>query len=273
MPNTPVDTDENDFVLKHRITGAAFLLFFGALVLPWLLGPPSDAKKIEVSERVEEKASEEYVAEDLENEVLKQLQADVVKDEQVYISKVTPTGFTKVSDAEREAKFIRAEQEKLAMLARERAEKAQLDKKAQQDETAQRAKTKLDKASKVATSEAKAAAAKEKLANEKAKIDADRLTAEKKSQEKLTSQVEVKITDGWIVQVGVFTDKAGADKIAKDLTAKGFKTSTTTVDTNQGASTGTRVWLGPFEGRDKATKAKASLSEQTGTSGFIRAYP
>jgi len=37
MPNTPVDTDDNDFVLKHRIAGAAFLLFFGALVLPLLV--------------------------------------------------------------------------------------------------------------------------------------------------------------------------------------------------------------------------------------------
>ena len=46
MSNTPTDIDDNDFVLKHRIAGAAFLLFFGALVLPWLLGPPSEAEAV-----------------------------------------------------------------------------------------------------------------------------------------------------------------------------------------------------------------------------------
>ena len=34
---------EAEFILKHRVAGAAFLLFFGALFLPWLLGPPSVA--------------------------------------------------------------------------------------------------------------------------------------------------------------------------------------------------------------------------------------
>ena len=65
MSNTSIDNDDNDFVLKHRIAGAAFLLFFGALVLPWLLGAPSDAKKIEPKDVVQqEQSTEEYVPED-----------------------------------------------------------------------------------------------------------------------------------------------------------------------------------------------------------------
>ena len=34
-----------DFVLKHRVVGAGFLLLFGALILPWMLGSPSQINK------------------------------------------------------------------------------------------------------------------------------------------------------------------------------------------------------------------------------------
>jgi len=41
-----------EFDLKHRITGAAVLLFLGVLVLPLLLGPPSKANKVDVNDEV-----------------------------------------------------------------------------------------------------------------------------------------------------------------------------------------------------------------------------
>ena len=110
MPTSSIDTDENDFVLKHRIAGAAFLLFFGALVLPWLLGAPSDAKKTQTPQPVEQTATQEYVPEDLESEVLAQLQEEVETPEKVYISKVTPKGFTQVSEEEVKQESTTAEQ-------------------------------------------------------------------------------------------------------------------------------------------------------------------
>ena len=81
------------------------------------------------------------------------------------------------------------------------------------------------------------------------------------------------IERGWAVQVGVFTDSNGAKRVVEDLRAKGFAPKTTIVDTNKGKATGTRVWLGPYESRVSAAKAKANLTEKTGESGFIRAYP
>ena len=82
-----------------------------------------------------------------------------------------------------------------------------------------------------------------------------------------------KVDVGWVVQVGVFTDKKGAAKVVEDLKLKGFIPSTTIVDTNLGKETGTRVWLGPFAQRVDAAKSITSLKEKTGSDAFIRAYP
>lgn len=269
MPTSPIDTDENDFVLKHRIAGAAFLLFFGALVLPWLLGAPSDAKKTQTPQPVEQTATQEYVPEDLESEVLAQLQEEVETPEKVYISKVTPKGFTQVSEEEVKQESTTAEQA---------------------DKTEQVAKDKLEQ-EKAAQEKAQSELAKQKqLAAEKAKAEADKKAQTAKAAEqakqtisedakkaaldaKLAAESAKQIKSGWIVQVGVFTDQAGADKMSKSLSDKGFETSTTIVDTNKGPKTGTRVWLGPFEDREQASNAKQSLSDKTGTSGFVRAYP
>ena len=90
MSNTPPNAgSENSFVLKHRIVGAAFLLFFGALFLPWILGPPSEALKAEPGEP--EAGNTEVSAAQIEDEILAALdQQEATPPEQVYISKITP---------------------------------------------------------------------------------------------------------------------------------------------------------------------------------------
>ena len=261
MSITTVDTDDDDFVLKHRIAGAAFLLFFGALVLPWLLGAPSDAKKNQPTDIAQQQQpTEEYVPQDLENEVLTQLKAESDADEKVYISKVTPTGFTQVNESSSgdkgssSAEGSKKTETEAQRLAKEKAEKekqiaaqAAADKKAKEQ-------AELKKQTALAKQQAEAAAKAEQAAKKKAE----------------SASI---IKSGWIVQVGVFTDKSGADKISKSLGDKGFKASSTIVDTNKGPGTGTRVWLGPYSDRAQATKAKTNLADKTGTSGFIRAYP
>jgi len=270
MSNIPIDNDDNDFVLKHRIAGAAFLLFFGALVLPWLLGAPTDAKKIEPTDVAQpQKQTEEYVPEDLENEVLTQLKDEVEADEKVYISKVTPTGFTQVGESSTSAADKKAEAEKLA---KEKAETEAANKKAQEKaEALAKANQNKDQEKKAELERQKQA----KLAKGKADVEAAKVAAAEqapKTTEKAAESTS-NIKSGWIVQVGVFTDKSGADKISKSLKDKGFESSSSTVDTNKGPNTGTRVWLGPYRDRAQATKAKTNLADKTGTSGFIRAYP
>jgi len=265
MSNTPTEIDDNDFVLKHRVAGAAFLLFFGALVLPWLLGPPSNAN--ETADDIDSGIiqTQEYVPQDLEEEILAQLKEEVVDDEIVYISKVTPAGFTKVSET------------KKSQEAKKEAEKKAAQEQAKLDEANEKAK-KL--AAEKADAQKKAVLAK---AQEEKKKTAATFTEEERTQiaaKELADALEAesqssseKLTSGWIVQVGVFTDRAGAEKTSKSLSDHGFTPSSTVVDTNRGVGTGTRVWLGPFDSRSDASKVKVRLADKTGSSGFVRSYP
>ena len=87
--NTSENVEVAEFDLKHRITGAAVLLFFGALVLPWLLGPPSVASK---ANRVD--GIEPSLVNGVEIDAIgvngSELQGGVDIEETVYISKITP---------------------------------------------------------------------------------------------------------------------------------------------------------------------------------------
>ena len=272
MSITTVDTDDDDFVLKHRIAGAAFLLFFGALVLPWLLGAPSDAKKNQPTDIAQQQQpTEEYVPQDLENEVLTQLKAESDADEKVYISKVTPTGFTQVNESSSGGDKGSSSAE-----GSEKAEGSNNAEGSNKIEAQRLAKEKAEKEKQIA-----AQAAADKKAKEQAELKKQTALAKQQAEAAAKAEQAAKkkaesasiIKSGWIVQVGVFTDKSGADKISKSLGDKGFKASSTIVDTNKGPGTGTRVWLGPYSDRAQATKAKTNLADKTGTSGFIRAYP
>ena len=93
MAKTSESSDKgiDSFNLKHRVTGAGVLIFFGALVLPWLLGPPSEAKKDIASES---EATITQAHSTFEDRVLQDLQgvdSDFEEpEESVYVSKITP---------------------------------------------------------------------------------------------------------------------------------------------------------------------------------------
>ncbi len=262
---------EPEFVLKHRIVGAAFLLFFGALVLPWVLGAPGqssdqslDANAATQSSRpVKTNAAgirQENVGElgsDTLRAALKDEQLDI--EEQVYISRITPL------DANREAS--KEEQNKPATqpVANVPAEPKNL------------LSTEVKKKSE--PKEVQVAAAKPAEPKSSPPVaNKPSAPSETKPPETPKRQVaavanESAIDVGWVVQVGVFTDKKGAGRVVDDLRDKGFTPSTTIVDTNRGKDTGTRIWLGPYAQRVEAAKAKAELTRKTGEAGFIRAYP
>ena len=307
MSNTPVETNENDFVLKHRIAGAAFLLFFGALVLPWLLGPPTEAKKTPVAQVDAVEPIDSNISEELESEILAELQGEVEEDVHVFISKVTPDGkvtqlitpkeVTKADSKKSESKEAKKQQDdkKVGTVSKIepvtpavssvsddedklRAEIAlkekQLKAKKEQELAEQRRKA-AAKAEKDALAKKEALAKKAALAKSDAQ-EKDKSTAAADLAAALAAEsasVKQTITSGWVVQVGMFVDKKKAQKVFDQLSGKGFTPSTSVVDTNLGAKTGTRVWLGPFAERDEAVSEKAELSKKTGSSGFIRAYP
>jgi len=278
-----------DFVLKHRVAGAAFLLFFGALVLPWLLGPPSAASKTTAAQTIDANSGQISSAE-IENEMLDELENSVdVEPEQVYISKITPLDAARLEEERRRAEAEKKSTSSAAVMAMadvgESAVRDKSDignkKSDKKDAVANQGsgdKVGATKDTKSAKDVKKVVKKTEKTTNNIASEANKKVEGQKSDSREnalaaaLAAETENSAVDvGWVVQVGVFTDKKGADRVVKDLKTKGFKPSATVVETNQGM--GTRVWLGPFSQRVDAAKTKTRLKDRTGEDGFLRAYP
>lgn len=275
-----------EFDLKHRITGAAVLLFFGVLVLPWLLGPPSEASKVEVAKPLQ--ISSEVEVADIVNSVngSEPSPVDDNIEETVYISKITPL------DAKGNSELVKAANNAAAstnMRQREqddpnalaeivREQRAALEKAAsetdasitanEQDEESDTRKIDAgadDQLYAKREQELQAALALELNAQQQAKAEKNRSSANGNT----TNTIGV----GWIVQVGLFTDKSRAIALISELKNRGFSASSSVVDTNRGKKTGTRVWLGPFDKRVAAINEQNRLKSKAGKEGFIRVYP
>lgn len=257
---SPTSTSESeaDFELKHRITGAAVLLFFGALFLPWLLGPPSSAVKVQASEISTTMPAAS--GSEIEEELLLALQQEEPDElEQVYISKITPLDAS--SDAVKSPEPKKPASTPAAKPPSNKTATAKLPAKATTKVSPPKVAT-----AKVATTSLSTAEPIVKDSN----LEKDSKTITENGVE---PSAAIRVEVGWVVQVGIYTNSNGVAKILADLRSKGFSPSTSVVDTNQGKATGTRVWLGPFSQRVDAAKSKTRLTEKTGEAGFIRAYP
>lgn len=250
------NTNEVDFVLKHRITGAGFLLFFGALFLPWLLGPPSEALKAE--EPVQATSQAELSSREIEDELLAVLEnqkEDVP--EQVYISKITPLNEAPNSGdasnpvgSSKSAETVPSSPEiKSAAVAENENVKAAKDKNVADS-----------KPKKIKVVEAK-----------RPVVNASPVIKKVAEPDKVVETEKVGF--GWVVQVGVFEKPEGVAKELAELRSQGFSPSTSEMETNQKSGKATRIWLGPFGRRVDAAKTKSRLTEKTGKAGYIRAYP
>ncbi len=256
--------------LKHRITGAGVLIFFGALVLPWLLGPPSEAKKDEAEQnlQIEERHST------FEDQVLAQLDDSALPfeepEETVYVSKITPVNGKQVVS------------EPVAVSGNQADTQISDAVNSAIEEPSKLKKSETSKKPKVQTEIKKTTIDSKTLT--KSGTDAAKITSISKSTKakpvskpsvaSKTEKAAVKKVDvGWVVQVELLIDKKGAERLVKQLSSKGFEPHTTIVDTNRGKKTGTRIWLGPFEQRSQAGVENDKLLAKMGKSGFIRVYP
>jgi cell division septation protein DedD len=288
MPKKPnSELEQNaEFDLKHRVTGAAVLLFLGALVLPWLLGPPSEASKVEVVQPLP--ISSEVEVANIANTVNGSESEAVTNniEEIVYISKITPLDAKGNSDLvqaankaaastntrQREqddpnalADIVREQKEALEKAASETDPKASVNKQDKQSESLKTAAANAEQLQAKRERELQAAVAVELKSQQQAKVAKNGSSA----NAKVTTTVGV----GWVVQVGLFTDKSRAIALISELKNKGFSASSSVVDTNRGKKTGTRVWLGPFDKRVAAINEQNRLKSKAGKEGFIRVYP
>jgi len=257
--------------MKHRITGAGVLIFFGALVLPWLLGPPSEAKKEDVSEAIIERHST------FEDQVLAELKGDDKSfqepDETVYVSRITPVAGGKERAASEPQKSTPS-----GVASSGSSDDTNTRKKtpplASGDDSAAEKTTEASVSKKSDSTKATAPKQKKNVAIKKT-ISKPKSTPPpvKKKKAVVKKVAPAKVDVGWVVQVELLVDKKGAKRLVDELNGKGFAPRTTVVDTNRGKKTGTRIWLGPFEQRAQAGAENNKLKEKMGKSGFIRVYP
>ncbi|GAA6138419.1 hypothetical protein NBRC116583_21660 [Arenicella sp. 4NH20-0111] len=252
--------------LKHRITGAGVLIFFGVLVLPWLLGPPSEAQKGPADEMVTSADNQAVLRSTFEDEVLAELEGEneifEEPEESVYVSKITPVG----SSPNKPEKL---DEKKPPEKAKDQAAESKIA-AAVVTKVADSGGGTKSQAEKPQQARAENGGAKDNANSNKVA----KSTHQSKKPEVVSSSSPVRKLDvGWVVQVELLTDKNGASKLVSELKTKGFSPQTTIVDTNRGKKTGTRIWLGPFESRNKAGNENDRLEKIMGKRGFIRVYP
>lgn len=80
-----------------------------------------------------------------------------------------------------------------------------------------------------------------------------------------------KITKGWVVQVGTFSNADNAAKLRDNLKSHGHPVHAESVTINDGKAV--RLRVGPFREKSEAVKAQAQIQKESGTEGVVQAYP
>jgi DedD protein len=78
----------------------------------------------------------------------------------------------------------------------------------------------------------------------------------------------VKIEDGWMVQVGTFTNLQNATRLRDKLKSLGLSVHSDSVTVS--GKKAMRLRVGPYAERAKADKAQAQIRKETGVSGVVQ---
>ena len=240
-----------EFELKHRITGAVILVFIAVIALPAILnGSPSDV------EFEAEQGLSEPMASRSDN----------------FVSRIIPIGPTTITgadpvpllpepDIEFESGPIESAEDggvelqpvvevETKILSRATPEPPKVEKSAEQPSAEKPIVGEPTMAPKPAVSEPATVAV----------------------VEKIKTSIEPAVTRGWVVRVGTFSVSENASRILQELRAKGFRASSTKINTASGGSA-TRVWVGPVADRVEAARLRSDIERKTGEKGLITAYP
>jgi len=80
----------------------------------------------------------------------------------------------------------------------------------------------------------------------------------------------VKIEDGWMVQVGTFTNLQNATRLRDKLKGLGLSVHTDTVTVS--GKKAMRLRVGPYAERAKADRAQAQIRKETGVAGVVQSH-
>lgn len=95
--------------------------------------------------------------------------------------------------------------------------------------------------------------------------------AKEKAKEKPAKAPANKPANGWIVQVGTFSNFDNAGRLREKLKSHGHPVQAENV--SRDGTKAMRLYVGPFRAKPEALKAKAQIEKESGLQGVVRAYP
>lgn len=99
-------------------------------------------------------------------------------------------------------------------------------------------------------------------------LPAEKPAEAKKPEPAPVRTAAVKPEDGWMVQVGTFTNLQNAARLRDKLRAQGHSVHADSVTV--GGKKAMRLRVGPFADRAKADKAQAQIRKETGVAGVVQ---
>jgi len=229
VPETP------GYRLEHRLTGAAILFAFAILVIPLLLKEPG----VGVNARSTIQANNSY----------KTFKSKI--EQPLNLSDVINNGT-------------------IAALESEYDIESSLDKNKELSKGSKNVET--DSGNNISKSKtALVMIADKKSEYNQAKIQQQRsqsLEVQEIAKENSEQQKAHTTTAGeWAVRVGTFSKQANVASVNHLLNSNGFSPRITKINTRLGKAT--RIWLGPYENKEKAEKVSASLQALIGERGYV----
>ena len=258
-----------NYELKHRLTGAAILVFLAVVIIPFLLPEPGADARAKTSGEI-------TVATSDGNKVFKSkieplnLNATASLTDEMLGKKDKASG----SEASNEDGT-----KKPALITTIKTQSSSNNNNGSQDSSQSTSKD--------------SSKAKEKVAAETKKSDKDDskvVMTQKKPAEKLAaltqqdnndtkvvnnsaasstseSKPKKEVVNGWAVRVGTFSKQSNVDSVSALLRDSGFNAHLSKVKTNLGDAT--RIWLGPYENKETAEKVSVRLKSLTGEKGYV----
>jgi len=242
--STAVNNNFQEYDPRHRLTGAVVLILLAIILLPMLLSKSPDDQGQE--------------AEPVVMEVTKEGKKVFVS----RISSVDPAKPAAVPEAKKPAEKVSSSEDKKT----DKVEKSDQDSSALFKPMSHTTATKTSSAKSTATKAKSGTASSSKPAVKKTTTKSSTSTSTSKSTVSKKSTTAA-ASGGWILQVGVFSQSANADKKVSELKKKGFNAKSGKVKTSKGVAT--KVWIGPFKDRVSAEKMQDRLQHKTRQRGMV----
>lgn len=251
--------NQPQFSLKHRLIGAAILISFGVLILPWMLGSYSSEPDIVIDLNPEKEAKPSSIASlatkaasatSATSKIGKEAESDGGEEKssdpevKVFVSRVQP--LQPSEDTGKNSQSIKAPVNK--------------------DNTKKPKKTDTKKVTEKKTVE-------QKVVNKKPTKSTDKVAKQTKTNETKAkpSSTNISIERGYIVSIGVFGDVKNVDKMIVDLKSKKFEPIVQKEKLNN--KNVSRIYMGPFSTRAEAGKIKLRLAEKGIAKTLIKEFP